>query len=89
MLKWRKMSATPVIYKGHSPVFSRKNGGWSGKIAGLETDRPFEGETYEAAVEDFKRAVDAYLKAEADSLAVWLAREVEGSVLRSKLKEPI
>ncbi|MDR2891759.1 MAG: hypothetical protein LBV80_01550 [Deltaproteobacteria bacterium] len=58
------MSATSLIYKGYTPLMAPENGGWNGKIAGIQTIETFEGDTYEAAIEDFKRAVDFYLKTE-------------------------
>jgi len=58
------MDSAHIIYKGYSPLITPENGGWNGRIAGILAIETFEGETYEAAIEDFKRAVDFYLETE-------------------------
>ena len=45
-------------------MLTPENGGWNGRIAGIRAIETFEGESYEAAIEDFKRAVDFYLETE-------------------------
>ena len=58
------METNPVTYKGYAPLLTPENGGWNGRIAGIQAIETFEGDTYEAAIEDFKRAVDFYLETE-------------------------
>jgi predicted HicB family RNase H-like nuclease len=58
------MNTNPFIYKGYTLLMTPENGGWNGRIAGIQAIETFEGETYEAAIEDFKRAVDFYLETE-------------------------
>jgi predicted HicB family RNase H-like nuclease len=50
-----------ITYRGYTPLIVSEDGEWNGRIAGIQSIETFEGETYEAAVEDFKRAVDFYL----------------------------
>jgi predicted RNase H-like HicB family nuclease len=45
----------------------QENDGWSGRIAGIRAMETFEGDSYEAALEDFKRAVDFYLATETNT----------------------
>ena len=58
------MKANPITYKGYTPLLAPENGSWNGRIAGIQAIETFEGGTYEAAIEDFKRAVDFYLETE-------------------------
>ena len=58
------MSAHTIAYKGYTPLMCPENGGWNGRIAGIQAIETFEGASYEAAIEDFKRAVDFYLETE-------------------------
>jgi predicted HicB family RNase H-like nuclease len=58
------MNTSPITYKGHAPLLTPENGGWNGRIAGIQAIETFEGDTYEAAIEDFKRAVNFYLETE-------------------------
>ena len=58
------MNTNSIIYKGYTPMMTPENGGWNGRIAGIQAIETFEGETFEAAIEDFKRAVDFYLETE-------------------------
>ena len=58
------MNTNVITYKGYTPLMTPENGGWNGRIAGIHAIETFEGETYEAAIEDFKRAVDFYLGTE-------------------------
>jgi predicted HicB family RNase H-like nuclease len=58
------MNTDLFTYKGYTPLMTPENGGWNGRIAGIRAIETFEGETYEAAIEDFKRAVDFYLETE-------------------------
>ena len=58
------MNADTFTYKGYTPLMAPENRGWNGRIAGIRAIETFEGETYEAAIEDFKRAVDFYLETE-------------------------
>lgn len=58
------MNTNTFTYKGYTPVMTPENGGWNGRIAGIQAIETFEGSTYEAAIEDFKRAVDFYLETE-------------------------
>ena len=58
------MNANSIIYKGYTPLLAPDDGGWNGRIAGIQAIETFEGETFEAAMEDFKRAVDFYLETE-------------------------
>jgi predicted HicB family RNase H-like nuclease len=58
------MSSIHIFYKGYTPQLTPENGGWNGRIAGIRAIETFEGETYEKAIEDFKRAVDFYLETE-------------------------
>ena len=58
------MDANTFSYKGYTPLITPENGGWNGRIAGISAIETFEGETYDAAIEDFKRAVDFYLDTE-------------------------
>ena len=60
------MDSPHVVYKGYTPLLTPENGKWNGRIAGIRSIETFEGETYEAAIEDFKRAVDFYLETEPD-----------------------
>jgi predicted HicB family RNase H-like nuclease len=53
-----------LTYKGYTPIIVPENGRWNGRIAGIQAIETFEGDTYEAAVEDFKKAVDFYLETE-------------------------
>ena len=58
------MSTNSIIYKGYTPLLAPDDDGWNGRIAGIQAIETFEGETIEAAIEDFKRAVDFYLETE-------------------------
>jgi len=58
------MDSPHIVYKGYTPLLSLENGGWNGRIAGIRAIETFEGATYEAAIEDFKKAVDFYLETE-------------------------
>jgi predicted HicB family RNase H-like nuclease len=58
------MDSSRIIYKGYTPLLTLKNGEWSGRIAGIQAIETFEGESYEAAIEDFRKAVDFYLETE-------------------------
>jgi len=58
------MHTNPIAYKGYTPLLAPENGGWNGRIAGIQAIETFAGDTYEAAIEDFKRAVDFYLETE-------------------------
>jgi predicted HicB family RNase H-like nuclease len=53
-----------ITYRGYSPVMAPENDGWNGRIAGIQAIETFEGQTYEEALADFKRAVDFYLETE-------------------------
>ena len=58
------MNTNAITYKGYTPQMTPENGGWNGRIADIQAIETFEGDTYEAAIEDFKRAVDFYLETE-------------------------
>ena len=58
------MDSAHTVYRGYAPLLTPENGGWNGRIAGIRAIETFEGETYDAAIEDFKRAVDFYLATE-------------------------
>lgn len=58
------MNDHDLTYKGYTPILVPENGEWHGRIAGIRAIETFEGANYEAAIEDFKRAVDFYLETE-------------------------
>jgi predicted HicB family RNase H-like nuclease len=52
------------MYRGYTPLLWPEDGGWNGRIAGIRAVETFEGPTYEAALEDFRKAVDFYMETE-------------------------